>query len=495
MPTANLWAISFLSFAVTFALCYVFIRFHHLHSIGAKADKRRHNERPVPLLGGAGILGGFAAGCLALHVLDIDGGNSIRLFYAFASIALAVALGLVDDANELRARWKFLGHNLVALLLVLSVQGLETPPDRVFGQGSAAAYALKWFWCLGLLNSMNLIDGLDELSSGVGLLVLGFVTLLGAGDAPFRAPLLFVAIPAVLGFYLWNRHPARIYLGEAGAQAVAVFLFLGTMTFSHSASPGLDIVALFFALGVPILDTLLAILRRFSRGTGLMVADREHLHHRFGRLGLSHPNISRFLHFLTLYLCGVAYCFLQLETLSVAALSLALAGLGINLFLLNLAEKKLYSYLANFASHMLRVIDNGGADPLSLQLRRRSLEEAGLAHVAFRVNLSHCVGNLLERSPGRIQSFYGKLGDALRGENEGREVHFESSRSVIVLQRLLPGGLEPGRIAFELRAELERFEQRERIDLGLHLAQSIRRLPAGEVPAPAGEARADIRSA
>lgn len=476
----NLWAISFFSFAVTFVLCFAFIRFHHVHSIGAKADKRRHNERAVPLLGGAGIMGGFAAGTLALHLLVLDGGNSIRLFYAFSAIGLAVALGLLDDKHELRARWKFLGHNLVALLLVLSVDGLATPPDRIFGQGSLAAYALKWFWCLGILNSMNLIDGLDELASGVGLLVLAFVVTLGPADAPFRSTLFFVAVPSILGFYFWNRHPARIYLGEAGAQAVAVFLFLGTMSFQHSASAGIDLVALLFALGVPILDTLLAIVRRFSRGTGLMVADREHLHHRFGRLGLSHAGTSRFLHFLTLYLCGIAYCFLQLEALSVGTLALALSGLGINLFLLNLAEKKLYAYLASFASHMLRVLDTGGADPLSLQLRRRSLADAGLAHVAFRVDLSHCVGNLLERSPGRIQSFYGKLGDAIRGNADGREIHFESSRSVIVLQRLQPGHDDPARIAFELRAELERFEQRERIDLGLHLANSIRLLASEE---------------
>ncbi len=480
--TTTLWAISLFSFLVSFALCFLFIRFHGTHSIAAINDKRRHNERPVPLLGGAGILGGFTAGFVAIHVFELDGGNSIRLFYAFSAIALAVGMGLFDDKLELKARWKFLGHNIVALFLVLAVDGIATPPDRILGQGSLAAYALKWFWCLGILNSMNLIDGLDELSSGIGLLVLGFVVMMSAPEAPFRNPLFFIAIPSVLGFYLWNRHPAKIYLGEAGAQAVAVFLFLGTMTFQHSASAGLDLVALFFALGVPILDTLLAIVRRVRRGTGLMVADREHLHHRFGRLGLSHSGTSRFLHFLTLYLCGIGYALLQLEAFSWGAMVLALSGLGINLFLLSLAEKKLYAYLSNFASHMLQVLDTGGADPLSLQLRRRSLTESGLPHLAVRLNLSHCVGNLLERSPGRIQNFYGKLGDALKGKGESREVHFESSRSVILLQRIEPGHDNPEQIISDLRLELESFENREKIDLGLHLPKSVTILPVETAP-------------
>jgi|GEM_PF-5339162 len=230
-------------------------------------------------------------------------------------------------------------------------------------------------------------------------------------------------------------------------------------------------------MGVPILDTLLAISRRISRGTGLMVADREHLHHRLGRLGLSHPNISRFLHFLTIYLCGISYCFLQLGELKPEALMLAIAGLGINLFLLRQAERKLYSYLANFASHMLRTIDTSN-DSVSLSMRRRMLAEAGSPTIAFRLDLSLCVSNLLEKSPGRIQSFYGKLGDALRGSPGLREVHFENSRTVIILQTLKSDEDDPSRLAFGLRADLERFEERERIDLGLHLSDSLRVLPA-----------------
>lgn len=472
---ANLWVFSLTSFLTTFILCFFFIRFHHLHSIGSRSDKRRHNERPIPLLGGAAIVTGFTVSAIAMVALGNTEIHASSLLYVLAALLTAGVIGVIDDAMELRARWKFIGHNLVTLFMVLAIDGFETPPERLLGTNSLAAKALEWFWCLGILNSINLIDGLDELASGLGLLILSFLTIVASAGMPLQAPLLLIAIPALLGFYLWNRHPARIYLGETGAQAVGIFLFLAAMSFKY-ASPGADTVALFFSMGVPILDTLLAISRRVSRGTGLMVADREHLHHRLGRLGLSHPNISRFLHFLTVYLCGIAYCFLQLGELKPWALVLALAGLGINLFLLRKAEQKLYAYLANFASHMLRTIDVSN-DSVSLSMRRRMLAETGSPTIAFRLDLKLCVGNLLEKSPGRIQSFYSKLGDALRGAPGAREVHFENSRTAIILQVLKPGEDDPARLAFSLRADLERFEERERIDLGLHLSDSIRVLP------------------
>ncbi len=482
--TAPLWLFSFASFATSFALCFLFIRFSHVHSIGSRSDKRRHDERSVPLLGGAAIVGAFFVGCGSFYLAGHLTAPPSRMLFVLAALGVAAIIGILDDAHELRARWKFLGHNLVTLFMMLAVEGMPTAPDRLLGAGSLAAYTLKWFWCLGILNSMNLIDGLDELSSGLGMLIISFLALVTAAGSSFQAPVLYVALPAILGFYLWNRHPAKIYLGETGAQVLGIFIFLAAMSFQHS-SPGADTVALFFVMGVPILDTLLAIARRFSRGTGLMVADREHLHHRLGRLGLSHPNIPRFLHFLTLYLCGVAYCFLQIGEIKPAALVLALTGLGINLFLLWLAERKLYHYLSNFASHMLRTIDSSDAHTLSLRLRRRVIAESGFRNIAFRLDLSLCVGNLLEKSPARIHTFYGKLAEALRGTADIREVHFENSRTAIILQKLLPDQQDPASLTFALRADLERFEERERIDLGLHLAGSLVILPEEEHDQPA----------
>lgn len=255
-----------------------------------------------------------------------------------------------------------------------------------------------------------------------------------------------------------------------------IFLILGSMTYHRSESAAVDMISLFFALGVPILDTLLAIVRRAGRKTGMMTPDREHLHHRLGRLGMSHPNISRFLHALTAYLCGIAFAYGYLPELSVPALALALTGLGINLVLLSVAERKLFYYLANFASHMLGMLDSNGPDPFAIHARRRSLEASGEPHAVFRLDLSYCVGNLLEKSPGRIQNFYAKLGDSIRGEPRFRELHFESSRVAVILEKI-PVGKTADWAEATLRADLARFEERERIDLGLHLPACLEALP------------------
>ena len=468
------WIAAFVAFGTSFSLGKIFVRYHNVHSIASRTDKRRHNERPIPQIGGAAIAAGFFLGCLVLNHGGIEAGG-LRLAYVLAAVGVAMLNGIIDDVYELRARHKLLGQSLVTLLLLLSLNGVETAPDRLLGQNSLGALALKWFWCMGILNSMNLIDGLDELASGIAMIALTFLTVAGLGDSPFHGPLMYVGVPSLIGFYVWNRFPARLYLGESGAQMAGILLFLASMSFRHSPSAGVDMVVLFLTLGVPILDTSLAIIRRLGRRTGLMVPDREHLHHRMGRLGLSHPNISRFLHGLAVYLCGLAYAYMQLPNFSSAALALAIAGLGINLFLLNLAEKKLYVYLANFASHMLGMLDSNSHESVSMTARQRSFERAGVPYVVFRLDLSHCVGNLLERSPGRIQSFYGTLAEAIRGNPASREVHFESSRVTKILQRVQPGE-SPASAQATLRADLESFELRERIDLGLHLG-SISLLP------------------
>lgn len=460
---------------ITFLSCYCFIRFQGLHGIETSADKRRHNERPIPLMGGAAMVIGFLLGLTGLLVFGepMDAPGSLVL--ACLAVALTFAVGLADDALELRARWKFFGQNFVALLLVFALNGVDTPCDRLLPSYPGIAFALKWFWCMGLLNSMNLIDGLDGLASGIAMIVLSFIVFTGKAESIFHFPLKYLAFPSLVAFFLWNRYPAKIYLGETGAQLVAIFLFLGSMTFRHSMSSGIDSVALFFALGVPILDTLLAILRRATRGIGLMVPDREHLHHRLGRLGLRHENIVRFLHFLTCYLCAIGYAFLQFSKLTVPTLVLALTGLGINLALLWLAERKLYSYLAHFSSHMLGVLDSNVQESRALQAKLWEYRGSGTQHVLFRIDLSHCVTSLLERSPERIQSFYGKLSRAIRGAEGGREVQFESSREVLVLQ-CTPRGLNVERVEKALRDDLERFEHSERVDLGLHLDSCLQRV-------------------
>jgi UDP-GlcNAc:undecaprenyl-phosphate GlcNAc-1-phosphate transferase len=470
---ATIWPYSISAFTLSFLAAGLFIYFR-THGFSAKADKRRHHTREVSLLGGIAILIGLipSAGLLFWNQESISG--PLHIGFVLLALGVAVAVGLADDRFELRARWKFLGHNLIAGMLWFALRDFETPVDRLLGMNSLASSAIEWFWCIGTLNSINLIDGLDGLASGVGLLILCFLCLTNSGNPQLAMALLWTTAPAILGFFLWNRNPARIFLGEAGALSLGILLFVASMTYNTGHAPAVDLVAPLFAHGLPIFDTLMAMGRRVARGTGLMAADREHIHHRLLRLGFSHRNSVRFLHALTVYLCLIGYQLTQERKFQFTSLSLVTLGIGINLVLLMMAERRLYSYLTNFASQILKLVDENRKDGLSMQVRMRILHEQGTPFVVFALNLENCVKNLLEKSPGKTQVFYQKLTESLH--NPDREIYFENSTSAVLLQILRPGDEFENMHAL-LLADLIRFENEHKLDLYLNLRNTLRHLP------------------
>ncbi len=141
------------------------------------------------------------------------------------------------------------------------------------------------FWIIGMVNSINWIDGLDGLSSGIALIAavtLGLISLSTQVGQPLIAVLCFALAGALLGFLRWNFHPATIFAGTSGVQFVgytlAVLSVLGTA----------KVAVALLVLGVPIIDTFWIIVRRISEGRSPFTPDRSHIHHRLLDLGLSH---------------------------------------------------------------------------------------------------------------------------------------------------------------------------------------------------------------
>jgi UDP-GlcNAc:undecaprenyl-phosphate GlcNAc-1-phosphate transferase len=143
-------------------------------------------------------------------------------------------------------------------------------------------------WIVGVINAVNLIDGLDGLASGVVLTALGAFGLLAAVDGVDPTlPLIAATAGAAVGFLAYNLHPASIIMGDTGSMflgfVVAAIAISLTQDGVHPVSPWVPIVA----LGVPIVDTAWAIVRRTARGEPFFVADRGHIHHQLLRRGLS----------------------------------------------------------------------------------------------------------------------------------------------------------------------------------------------------------------
>lgn len=258
-------------------------------------DARRIHRTPTPRGGGLAVYLGFHLALLVLLLADIptfiapDGISRQTTFLTASS--LLVAVGLIDDALNLRPWLKLAGQTAVAALLFSG--GFRFNTLLTVALPSWADCLLTLFWLIGAMNAFNLIDGMDGLAAGLGLIAaLGM-----AGSLIFRGftvqTLPFLALAgACLGFLRYNFHPASIFLGDTGSMFIGLTLAsLALITATRQemlASLGVPLLA----MGIPIFDTVLAIWRRSVRAAlphmassgasriRIMNADKDHIHHR-----------------------------------------------------------------------------------------------------------------------------------------------------------------------------------------------------------------------
>lgn len=209
--------------------------------------------------------------------------------------ALMFALGLWDDLRRLPARAKLAAQLGIAVLMYylgLHIELITYPGSTASVELGAWSLPVTVFWLIAVPNIINLIDGFDGLASGLGLFMavtLGIVGLF-AGQLPI-AHYSFALAGAMLGFLMFNFPPARIFLGDGGAYLIGFSIASLSLTSSHKGSVGAVLAVTVVALGIPILDTSLAMLRRALRGYPIFHADDEHIHHRLQHLGFSKRRI------------------------------------------------------------------------------------------------------------------------------------------------------------------------------------------------------------
>ena len=304
-------------------------------------NHRRVNVTPVPRGGGVAVVAAFLAvgGGLVLFNEEIGpmppprGIPSGELLALFLGGAVAAAVGAADDLFDLRARWQLLGQlGLAALAVALGVGvGAINNP---FGPGTIAfgapfAMAFTVVWVVGMINSMNFIDGLDGLSTGIALiaaLTLGVLSLTTQVAQPFVAVLCVVLAGALLGFLRFNFQPASIFQGTAGV------MFMGYTLAILSIIGAAKVVVAVLVLGVPIIDTFWVIVRRLLAGRSPFTPDRGHIHHRLLDLGLGHRGTVLLIYAICASL-GIMSLLVSTATQVYAFLG-ALVAFGVVLFLL-----------------------------------------------------------------------------------------------------------------------------------------------------------------
>jgi UDP-GlcNAc:undecaprenyl-phosphate GlcNAc-1-phosphate transferase len=298
------------AFAVSF-LCMPLLRMLSFRlGVVDQPDARRVHTRPTALLGGAGILAGFLAGMAVAWRSDgfaeVFRTITPPLGVVLATIAIYV-VGQLDDLREVSAPAKMAG--IVLSGSILSIAGVtilffRVPFYGLFSLSPDLSAFVTVVWVAGLANAVNLIDGLDGLAAGiVAIAAAAFLFYsehlydLGVIDEGNVGPVVATCVLGTcLGYLPWNVHPARIFMGDAGALQLGLLMAAATIAVGGNTGPEVVVTGqtfFFFAplvlplviLGVPILDTAWAILRRASRRSGVSIADKGHLHHRLMRLG------------------------------------------------------------------------------------------------------------------------------------------------------------------------------------------------------------------
>ena len=283
----------FLLFVITYALVGVLTPVMRKIAIANQildlpTSSHKSHTKAIPYLGGVAILTGVTlVSYLALAFSNLTVSNFLLATSVLGPALVMGLIGLWDDLKNLPPLPRFIGQSVaglvVAAALVLS-SNVANPTGSTF-----ADVLITVIWVVGICNSINFFDNIDGGATGTAAISAIFLTYLAinSGQA-FVAALSIVVAGATLGFLIWNRTPARIYMGDAGALFLGVLLATLTIRLNPDTQTSIGSFATpILLLAIPILDTTVAVLSRLRRGVSPFLGGKDHLSHRLVRTGLS----------------------------------------------------------------------------------------------------------------------------------------------------------------------------------------------------------------
>jgi UDP-GlcNAc:undecaprenyl-phosphate GlcNAc-1-phosphate transferase len=346
-------------------------------------DSRKVHLRGIPRIGGIGIIAAFYAPLIGLLFYETGLG---QLFYergltAYPFLAgglVIAALGVYDDLRGAGAPLKFGVQFTVAAGLYFCGYRIEqiSLPGGALDLGMAAL-PFTLLWIVGIVNAMNLIDGLDGLAGGVALCAV-LTNLVVAWVRPEPVMILCMAAlgGALLGFLFYNLNPASIFMGDSGSLFLGYVLAASSIATNQKASTAVSMLVPVLALALPITDTLIAMGRRALAGRPMFSGDKEHIHHKLLRVGFSHRNAVLLLSGTSFLLCVIALALSFAQGAVVACVLLVLSAVA---------------FLALRRIGLLR-IESG-----LLQLRHRNRDlRAAVGAIAHKLGTATTVAAILE---------------------------------------------------------------------------------------------------
>ena len=287
---------------------------------------RKTQKEPVPYLGGVAIaIGITVASFAALLYSDFSTETFGKALSVLLPAILISAMGLYDDLKGLEPWPRLVAQTITGIAVAIYLIQNDTLGQAFSNQ--ALNYLVTIIWIVGICNSINFFDNLDGGASGTVAIISIFLFAIAFNQGQFLvSALAVVTAGATLGFLIWNKTPAKIYMGDAGALFLGIIIAVLTIRLDPEVGPQSRALAIpLLLMAVPILDTTTVVISRLSRGISPFTGGRDHLSHRLMRKGLGRKTTAYALWGMAAGFGAIAFIASRIET-SLAELAIYAAG-------------------------------------------------------------------------------------------------------------------------------------------------------------------------
>lgn len=311
-------------------------------------NDRRVNKKPMPRLGGLAVIAGFLVSVIYLVIsASIEGkinlledGLNVKLLGILGGMLVLGIVCYIDDVKDIKPLVKLAGQVTAAIIVASSgvlIDNFTIPfKENSFVLNEVFSFILTVGWIIGITNAINLIDGLDGLSSGITLIsCLSLVVVFALNESPLIAIILITALAgAIVGFLPYNFNPAKTFIGDVGSNFMGFALAIISILGVAKTYTAIVLIAPIMILALPIFDTIWAIIRRIIKSKsikGVFKADRGHLHHRLMAKGYTQKQSVLILYGATATLGMTAIILLDSgiwKAASFALLVIAIVAIG-----------------------------------------------------------------------------------------------------------------------------------------------------------------------
>lgn len=310
-----MWGDIAIAFLLAFFTSFVIVPYtiKLAKKVGAidKPNNRKVNKKPIPRIGGIAILAGFIVSGVYLIItmsienkIVLNGSENyiMKLIGFLISIVIIEVFAYLDDIKDLSPLMKLFAQ--VASAMIVFFSGIRIDVIDEWTLSPVFSFILTVGWIIGITNAINLIDGLDGLSSGISLIsCFSLLIIFATNYSPLISIILITALAgAIMGFMPYNIYPAKTFMGDVGSQFLGFSLSVISILGVAKTVTLLVFIAPVLVLGLPIFDTLFAIIRRIVKGKSLKAvfqADKGHLHHRLMKQGFTQKQSVTILYALS----------------------------------------------------------------------------------------------------------------------------------------------------------------------------------------------------